>query len=80
MTNSEVPVSDWIEALSPWLRHVHIHNNDGRSDLHQSLGEGILRVPEIIREIQTAAPEATFTIEAQKVAPSVLFLEENRLL
>ena len=80
VTNSEVPVSDWIEALSPWLRHVHIHNNDGRSDLHQSLGEGILRVPEIIREIQTAAPEATFTIEAQKVAPSVLFLEENRLL
>lgn len=80
VTHSQMPVSGWVEALSPWLRHVHIHNNDGRADLHQNLGDGILPVPELIREIQALAPEATFTIETQKAEPSVIFLVENELL
>lgn len=80
VTNSAMSVSHWAEALSPWLRHVHIHNNDGKSDLHKGLGDGILPIPEIIREIEALAPEATYTIETQKAEPSVIFLVENELL
>ncbi len=35
---SETPPLDWIAPMAPWLRHVHLHNNDGDWDLHDALG------------------------------------------
>lgn len=37
---SETPPMDWIVPMAPWLRHVHLHNNQGDTDLHTPLGEG----------------------------------------
>jgi len=30
----------WSEKLGPYIRHVHINDNDGKRDLHLALGDG----------------------------------------
>lgn len=37
---SPTPISDWIMGLYPYIKHLHINDNDGIHDLHLPLGEG----------------------------------------
>lgn len=39
---SEVACETWLEQLQPYIRHLHVHDNDGRTDQHLALGEGSL--------------------------------------
>ena len=71
---SETPPMDWIAPMAPWLRHVHLHNNQGDTDLHAPLGEGNIPMRQIIDTVLQAAPEATFTIENQNALPSLHWL------
>ncbi len=32
---------DWVSKLRPHIRHLHINDNDGRSDLHEAVGGGV---------------------------------------
>ncbi len=32
---------DWLPELAPWLGQLHLHDNDGRTDAHLAVGEGI---------------------------------------
>lgn len=56
-------VMEWVLKLGPWIRHVHIHNNDGRHDEHRSLDEGTLPYREVIRAIRDFPGERSWTIE-----------------
>lgn len=31
---------EWFRRLSPYIRHMHINDNDGRNDLHLAIGDG----------------------------------------
>ena len=73
-TVSKTPPLDWIAPLSPWLRHVHIHNNFGEWDLHNPLGEGNIPMEQVLDALLTACPTATFTIENMNCAPSLDWL------
>jgi sugar phosphate isomerase/epimerase len=33
-------LSRWIEVLGPWVRRLHLHDNDGSSDQHLGMGAG----------------------------------------
>ncbi len=35
------PLSPWLSGLKPYVRHVHINDNDGREDLHRAIGSGV---------------------------------------
>lgn len=37
---STVPLSDWLEALNPYIAELHLHDNDGSADQHLPMGEG----------------------------------------
>ena len=63
--------------MSPWLRHVHLHNNEGDADLHQPLGEGSIPMEAVLDAVLREAPEATFTIENQDCLPSLVWLAEK---
>ena len=73
-TVSKTPPLDWIAPLSPWLRHVHIHNNFGEWDLHNPLGEGNIPMEQVLDALLTQCPAATFTIENMNCAPSLDWL------
>jgi sugar phosphate isomerase/epimerase len=32
---------DWLPALTPWLGHLHLHDNQGDHDTHQPVGSGL---------------------------------------
>lgn len=33
-------IEEWVKALSPYVKHIHINDNDLRNDLHLGIGEG----------------------------------------
>lgn len=37
---SGTPISEWVEALAPYVKHMHINDNDLQEDLHLALGTG----------------------------------------
>lgn len=72
-----MPMETWIDCFAPFLAHVHIHNNNGETDLHNPLGQGRIDMKAVLDRICTAAPSATFTVENMLAAPSVNWLREN---
>lgn len=75
-----VPPLDWIAPMAPWLCHVHLHNNDGASDLHSALGAGNIPMERVLDTLLEACPGATFTIENQLCRPSLDWLREKGYL
>lgn len=35
-------LGEWLEALDPFLGHLHLHDNDGSTDQHLGLGRGTI--------------------------------------
>lgn len=77
---SRTPVPDWIDAMAPYLAHVHIHNNDGDADLHSPLGDGVLDMNAVLHRIEELCPSATYTIENISSRDSIRWLRENRYI
>lgn len=77
---SETPVMKWLELWAPYIRHFHIHNNDGSRDQHNSLQKGTVPVKELLCRAEELCPDATFTLELMKAEPSLVWLRENRIL
>lgn len=60
---SEIPVEQWLDTLSPWLGHFHIHNNDGNSDTHSPLNQGTISMKEFLTRAEALCPDASYTLE-----------------
>lgn len=59
MIFSKCPGREWIETLVPYIRHIHINDNDLQNDLHLAVGAGSLDWQEfdsLIREYRVEAP------------------------
>lgn len=53
------PGQEWIGTLAPYIRHIHINDNDLANDLHQPVGSGRLDFKEfdrLVREYRIEAP------------------------
>lgn len=33
-------LAQWLDVLGPFMRHLHLHDNDGSSDQHMGMGKG----------------------------------------
>ena len=47
-----ISLSDFFDVLHPFIKHVHLHDNDGISDLHLPPGEGKIDVGSVLRDIR----------------------------
>jgi sugar phosphate isomerase/epimerase len=64
------PLKDWLEALGPRLREIHLHDNHGRRDDHGPIGSGSVPFLEIfhylvergLRPVITLEPHAEATL------------------
>ena len=75
---SQIPAEEWIRQLGPWIGHFHLHNNDGKHDLHAPLLEGTLDMPRILQQIDDCCPEdATITVESRDCHDSIGWLLEQ---
>lgn len=71
---SETPPLAWIDAMQPYLRHVHLHNNAGGEDLHDPLGQGSIPMRRVLDAVLTRCPDATLTLENLNCAASLDWL------
>lgn len=35
-------IDSWVDAVSPYVKHIHINDNDLKSDLHLAVGDGMI--------------------------------------
>lgn len=76
---SQTPVMDWLHHCKDLISHFHLHNNDGTRDTHSQLWEGTIPMKTLLEQIQLQCPRATVTLELTDAAPSLRWLEEDRL-
>lgn len=74
---SSVSVDRWLEICAPYIRHFHIHNNDGHTDQHRPLHRGSIDMRIFLSRAWSLCPDASFTLEVQEAASSLCWLEEN---
>ena len=75
---SAVPVLTWLERFAPYLRHFHLHNNNGSCDAHAPLDAGSIPMKKFLEKALVLCPGATFTLELpEDTARGVLWLSEN---
>ncbi len=71
----------WMETLAPYLKHLHIHNNDGERDYHRGFTEGTLDIARILDGMLAIGREdITVTAELITGADSFDWLAEKGYL
>jgi len=72
--------SEWIRQLAPYIRHMHLNDNDLKEDLHLPVGEGCIDWAEFEKVRREQRLEATALIEvkgAEKQRASLLYMKQN---
>jgi sugar phosphate isomerase/epimerase len=64
----EAPLSEWLDALGPHLKEVHLHDNDGRSDTHAPIGSGTAPFEELFEYLRTLEVKPIVTLEPHEEA------------
>lgn len=77
---SEEKPMKWLEASLPYLKHIHIHNNDGKNDTHSSLGDGTIPMEQVLDTVLKADRGITFTLENQHCERSIEWLSSRGYL
>ena len=54
---------EWIETLAPYIRHIHINDNDLENDLHLAVGAGKINWQEFDRLIRQYQINASVLVE-----------------
>ena len=76
----EVPLAEWLDALGPYLKEVHLHDNDGRSDAHQPIGSGTVPFEELFQYLQDHKLRPLVTLEPHEEATLWRSIESLALL
>ncbi|MGI6258055.1 MAG: sugar phosphate isomerase/epimerase family protein [Anaerovoracaceae bacterium] len=77
---SKLPVEVWAKVLSPYIGHVHLHNNDGTFDHHLSPGEGRANLKEVVEILEKEDREITYTLECRNSMDGYDWLVSNGFL
>ena len=72
----------WLRKLAPYVRHMHINDNDGLADLHLPVGEGIIDWREYDALVRSLTPDATVLVETtglERQRRSLAFMAREKL-
>ncbi|MGN0350516.1 MAG: sugar phosphate isomerase/epimerase family protein [Roseburia sp.] len=73
---------EWFQKLAPFIRHIHINDNDLKGDLHQSVGSGKLNWELFQEQILHYKLEASVLIEVngeEKQKKSIEYMKQKKL-
>lgn len=76
---SSSPLSTWAKELSPYIKHVHINDNDGVSDLHLAVGDGNIEWESFAKLREIYFKDASVLIEtstAESQRKSIEYLKQ----
>ncbi len=64
---TNVPGSEWMKALGPYVRHMHINDNDFVSDLHLAIENGLINWNEFYSLYDMYVKDSTILIETSSI-------------
>lgn len=73
-------MSEWLEAITPKLLHLHLHDNYGVTDDHLPMGEGTINFKPLQAKLRNMASLPSMTLEAHSVEHLILSLSRAKLL
>ena len=82
---SQTPLTEWNQALLPFVRHLHINDNDKTQDTHRPVGSGSLPW-DLYAQLFASCPSGqnpSVLIEVRSyedLATSVSYLKEHHLI
>lgn len=71
-------IDTWVHRLSPHVKHVHINDNDFKSDLHLALGDGMIDWQRFKYNYEKYFPKASVLVEmngCEKIEKSLKLLQ-----
>lgn len=77
--HSKLPVVEWIKGYNKNLHHMHLHNNFGDDDSHNSLLKGNIDFEEILKTLKNnnLTPQIVFEIfDKKSIIESVEYFNE----
>lgn len=77
---SHSSLKEWMELAHPYIRHIHINDNDGHFDLHQAVGQGNINWQEFDQLMRQYQIHSSLLIENNSVTQqqeSLSYLEMN---
>lgn len=63
----QAPLQEWLDVLGPWMKQLHLHDNDGRWDDHLALGSGRIDFPLLFNYLRNG-----------KISQPIITLEPHR--
>lgn len=63
---SETNMEGWLTTLGPFLKEVHLHDNDGNSDDHLAIGQGKIDFEHLFEYMEENHLRPIMTLEAHK--------------
>lgn len=63
---SETNIHDWLKALGPFVKELHLHDNDGVRDDHLAIGSGKIDFEVLFGYLEERSLKPIVTIEAHK--------------
>lgn len=79
----EKEIDKWVEALAPYIKHVHINDNDFHEDLHLAVGDGKIDWDKFKANREKFFPDASILVEVsgeEKIRKSLNYLVTKSLL
>lgn len=79
---SEKSVDEFVTELSSYVRHIHINDNDGFSDLHQAVGDGVINW-NVLKNDMLLKNDPSILIEVssyENLEKSIRYLKQNGLI
>lgn len=79
---SDTAASGWMKLLAPYIKHMHINDNDFANDLHLPVGAGELNWEQFTREITNFEIDTTVLVEVtgvEKQKLSLAYMKERNI-
>ena len=70
-----IKLESWLEQMSPWLKHLHLHDNCGDQDQHLPIGHGNARFSSLFCWLKENDCAPTYTLEAHNPSDLDISLE-----
>jgi sugar phosphate isomerase/epimerase len=61
--SAPLPLDRWVSEMQPYLRHVHLHDNDGVHDRHWAMGDGNMIYRSFFEAVTTIENPPRVTVE-----------------
>ncbi len=77
---SKIEIKEWFRVLKPYIKHLHINDNDKVIDSHMELGKGIIDYKEAYKYIKELDNKTTILIEISdydKTLNSINYLKDG---